>query len=350
MVDKLSMVLFERQADMITPEASLGQNDFCDVLEAAKHDITPDAQQDNRGSGAYENYPPTIGRSEVEISMMFALYSRGSGGDPDFVRVLECAGWERRLDNPNIIMRPRNEIIHAGTLWGYYGGPGTNKSLLEKYGNIMFDGSITLEAGKRGTLSVTGKGKYVSPPARATQPSVGGMREREVAPPILSATVSINGQSYSFVKAEVTFGQSIENNVDATDTYGGGDTEITERNIEWSATVYMKANTSLIPHTNLFANTTGSLDFQWGTKYGAPDLQLYSPYATITDVKRSENNGVMTWELKGVIERNDIELRIFRSTTSSYSSTSASISSDSNSSSSASSVSDSVSSSSTSVA
>lgn len=332
-VEKLTMVLVEKQTDRITPETTLGHNDFCDVIEAAKLTISPDVEQDNRGSSAFDNYPPTVGRTQTEIGLAFGLHSLGSGGNPDFIRCLECAGWQRRLDAGWIKMHPISEIINAATVWGYYGGPGTQKAFLEKFGNVMFDGSIALEAGKRALMRLTGKGKYLSPPARATMPNIAAWRERVTSPALQAAsTIYLNGIAYGFIKGEITFGQAVEANVDATDTYGGGDTEITDRKMEWSATVYQKIDTSFIPHTNLFAGATGIFDFQWGKTYHTYDMRLYALKSTLTDVKAGNNNGVNTWELKGIFEENSLELWIYNATGSSYSSASTSASSDSNSS------------------
>lgn len=333
-IEKLGCVLLEKQTDRTTPETTLGINDFCDVLEPGKLTISPEVEQDNRGSTGFDNYPPTIGRTQTEIGLTFALHSLGSAKNPDFVRAMECAGWERRLDTDYIIMHPISEIVNAATVWGYSGGPGTQKAFVEKFGNVMFDGSISLEAGKRAVLKLTGKGKYLAKPIRATMPNIDAQRERVVSPPLLSAVITVNGISYGFLKGEITFGQAVESNVDATDTYGGGDSDITDRKLEWSATVYQKIDSSYIPHDNLFAGTTGVLDFQWGKIYDAPhpDCRIYAPKATLIDVKPGNNNGVNVWELKGIIEENDLELRIYNATGSSYSSVSTSASSDSNSS------------------
>jgi hypothetical protein len=214
----------------------------------------------------------------------------------------------------------------------------------------MFDGSLKLTAGKRATISLTGKGKYAAKPVLATMPNIDAQRERETAPAIQNASVSIMGKAYNFVEMEFPFGQAVENAVDSRDEFGGGETEITARQIDFSATLYMRPTTALIPHTDLYAGQTGVIDISWGKNHCAPggaDLQIYAAAAVLTDVKKGVSNGIDTWEVKGTIVKNDIEIRIYNGTSSSYSSVSASASSDSNSSSSGSS--DSVSSSSISV-
>ena len=333
MQKKLSLILLEKQSGLTVPQPDLSANDFADVLEGSAS-VDVDVEQDNRGGGGFQNNPATVGKSTADISLTYSLYSRGSAAsEPSFIRALECAGWERQLDNPNIIMRPRNDIVDAATIYAYSGGVGADKSLLEKFKNVMFDGVVNLEAGKRATLELSGKGAYYAPPVVATQPNVDGYRERVTAPPLMGATVSINGKAYKFLTCTLNFGQTVEPDVDATDTYGGGESEIVERNINWTATVYMKPDSDFVPHTNLFAGTTGTLDFQWGTKFGTPDCRILAPKATIHNVKEADNNGVLTWELTGIIEDNDVELRIYNGNASSYSSISRSDSSDSNSSS-----------------
>ena len=332
--EKLNMVLFEKQTDAHTPEYTLGANDFIDVIEGAKADITPDAEADARGSTAFDNYPPTIGRTTVEISLMFSLYSLGSA-DPDLVRCMECAGWRRDLDEPYIVLSPTSEIVNAGSLHAYRGGPGASKSLLEKFGNVMFDGSLKLETGKRATVSLTGKGKYIAPPVIATMPAIDSNRERETAPAIKAATVSIMGQAYNFTTIEFTFGQNVENASDPTDTYAGGETEITERKIDFSATLYMKPTTPLIPHADIYAGTQAAINIAWGTTHCAPggsDLEINAPTCVLTDVKKGNSNGIDTWEVKGTVVKNDLKIKIYNGNTSSLSISSDSMSSDSNSS------------------
>jgi hypothetical protein len=348
MVDKLSLVLFEKQTEIDVPSAVLSPSDFMDVFEAARHDGTPEREEDKRGSGQFDQYARTVGKTDTEVTLVHPLYSRGTSGDPDFVRGLECAGFQRTLDDLFIKMIPRSDIRDAGTLWGYLGGPGTNKAILEKYGNIMFDWSIAGQAGKKVMLTLNGKGKLVALPVLATQPSSNPYREREVPPAIINGTIILNGKTYKVQKFEITGGQDVVNNDDGTDAYCGGDTEITDRSIEWTATVYMKPDTNLIPHTNIYANTSGIWDIRWGSKYHTYDLRLYSRFCNILDAKRSNVNGVLAWDLKGIFEENELELWIYNGTTSSYSSQSTSASSDSNSSSSSSGSSDSASSSSTS--
>ena len=341
--EKLNMCLFEKQVHINVPSTTLGANDFLDVIEAAKFDISPEAEDDARGSSGFDNYAPTIGRTTAEISLMFALYSLGSR-DPDFVRCLQCAGWERVLDHPFLVLRPISEITDAGTLWGYRGGPGSQKSTLEKYGNIMFDGSLKLETGKRGTLTLTGKGKPVALPVLATMPDIDAQREREAAPALKAATVTIMGKAYNFTTMEFTFNQGVEAAPDPTDAFAGGETEITERRIDFATTVYLKPTTTLIPHADIYAGTQAEIHIQWGKNHASPgefDLEVWAPNCVLKDVKKGANNGIDTWEIKGTVVRNEIEIRINNGTTSSYSSVSASMSSDSNSSSSQSSNSDS---------
>ena len=334
MVEKLNIALFEKQANFETEEAALFANDFVDVVETATVEIDPDIEAQNRGGGRFGNHPRTVGKYGINIVLPVNMYSRGTAGDPDFVRLMECAGWTRRADDTYIKMRPTSEIIHAGTLWGYVGGPGTNKSLLHKFGNIVGSLGFTIETAKAARMTFTGMGRVVDLPAVATQPSVDDYRERVSAPAFLSATCTINGVSYKPVSIEIVDNQPVENNLDATHEYGGGDTEFTDRNIEFTAVVYAKAIAAQIPHTNMHTQTAGSFDLRWGSTYAPYDLRIYSSSCRFHNVKPGNNNGVTTWEVQGYFDNNDVEVWCYNGNTSSYSSSSFSNSSDSNSSSS----------------
>ena len=336
MVEKLKTVLLEKQDNLITPQTVLTAHDFVDCIEAVRLDADPDAEMDDRGSAGYDSYPPIIGRTNVELGIKMGLYSLGTtNSSPDIVKLFECSGWKKRLDVPNIELVPVSEIVNAATLWGYRGGPGANKAILEKYGNVMFDGTLSLEHGKRCEVDFTGRGKLVSLPGVATMPSINTFRERVVVPTYKAATTMFMGVTdYKLVKFELPFGQDIQNLDDPTDTFGGGETEMADRKISWSATVYLRPTATLIPQIKLHAGTSGAISIQWGSVYGSPDLRIYAPNAYLSSVKEGNRNGILTWECKGTFLANDVAIRIYNNTSSSYSSTSISQSSDSDSSSS----------------
>jgi hypothetical protein len=336
MVEKLSLVLGELQTSIDVPEPALAANDFIDVVEAYTADVSPDSEADNRGSGMFDQRERTLGKTEVEIGLTMALYSMGGTSESAIIKLFRAAGFERILDTGMVVLRPRSEIVDAMTFWTYKGGPGTNRSIRTEFGNVMFDWVIRLEAAKRALAQFTGVGLLDALPVRATQPNVEAYRERQVAPAIKAATVSINGVAYQFVRCEISGNQAPQNTVDAAHPYGGGFSEITDRNIEFTATVYAKPIASQVPHTNLYAKTSGTLDFQFGTFYGNPDVRIYAAAAFLDDVKNGDENGVSTWDIKGYIERNLMEVRIYKNIQSSESSSSDSMSSDSNSSSSSS--------------
>lgn len=344
MVKKLDLALFRKQSQIDTPISNLVASDFVDTIETPSLDITPDAEQDNRGGGGFDNYPATIGKYEPGISLVFAIYSLGSGLTPDLVRCMECSGFEAVNHDDYIRMRGISEIVNAGTLWGYYGGPGTDKSLLEKFGNVIFDPTIEFESGKRATLTLAGKGQYIATPIVATQPDISPHRERVTSPPLMGGNITIMGQAYGLIRGSFVGGQGVENRVDPTNEFGGGGTEITERNQTWTAVVYQKPQNVIVPHNALKLGSTGLIEIKWGNKFGNKDCILRATQAQITDIKPGDNNGISTWELSGITQRNDLELRIYNNAASSSSlssqsssSISGSVSSSSNSSNSSSS-------------
>lgn len=332
---KFNTVLFEKQNDINTPSDLLVASDYLDVMEAAKFDIDPEYEPDARGAGAFEQYSGTVGQYNNDISLLFGLYSLGSGVTPDLVRVAECAGWTKVEHADFIRLTPTSEIVNAGTLWGYRGGPGTNKAVLEKHGNIMFDWEIALEAAKRATMRFTGKGRYVAEPVLATLPDVDAYRERLSVPAMRGGSISLLGSSRyatKFISANFKANQSIENHPDATATFGGGDSEILDRAIDGTIVVRMEAHSNTIPHDSIQNGTELTVDFQWGTIYNQYDVRLLTSRFRVTNVKEGNVNGATTWEISGQVLRNSLELRIYNAAASSSSLSSSSGSSQSSSS------------------
>jgi len=336
MVKKKKLVLFECQEEIDSPSSALGANDFLDTSEPVTITVDSNPEADERGNGRFSNNRPTIGIWAPEVMIPFKLYARGPSVQPSMVRVARCAGFRRILSDPYIILRLRNDIADAGTLWGYDGTTGTNKALLEKIGNLMFDWTIEIETGMAAKMNFNGKGQYVARPSVSTFPDVESYRENAIAPAFRNGEATINGKEYKLVKITINGGQEVTSRPDPTAKYGAGETEMTNRMVRFDATVFQKADNSLIPHPDIEAGTRGNLDLKWGRIFEYPDLQIFSSKCVIDNVKPGDNNGVLTWEITGVIEDNELDLRIYNGNESSYSSSVASDSSDSNSSESAS--------------
>jgi hypothetical protein len=334
MIRKLDILLGAKQIDLNNPLTDLGVSDFVDTLEPATIQVNPENQEDSRGSGGFFNYKSTIGKYEVEIPLTFKLFSLGNGNFPDVVRCLECAGFEQTLDEGYIKMKlNRAESDYAMTVWGYEGSTVASKADLVKVGNVVFgDWSFSAEVNQYVQLSLTGKGRYMSLDKQQTMPNIGTQREREIAPPF-RGYVHIAGKDYRIASFEITSNQETDNVPDAGDaTAGSGATEITNRNMTATFTVFQDSDSDLDPQAQVDNVTTGNMILRWGTNYNAApdyDMQLRADDIQIRDVNKAERNGVATLELDTVILENSFEYWIYNGTSSSLSSTSYSISSNS---------------------
>jgi hypothetical protein len=345
-VQKLDIILGRVQRDPATPETGLTAADFLDVHEAFKADVDPDFQTDNRGAGGFDAYQPTEGKYDPDIQLVFPLASLGSGTVPDLARCFQCAGWKQTAHDDYLRFAPSNDIANdhkAMTLWAYKGNPGHGGSVRERYGNQMYDVVISVEANKRAMVTFTGKGKYVAIPDRNTMPAIDAYRERVLIPAFINATYQIMGDIYVPLKVEFNNNGPVVNHDNPGSEFGGGETEISDRAITFTATVYKKS--SLIPHRKMHTGDLGTIDLQWGAIHGTPDMRTIASRCQITNVKDGNANGIETYEISGVVIQNDFELRIYNgaASVSSVSVPSSSTSSSSASASSTSSVSTSVS-------
>jgi hypothetical protein len=308
MVKKLGLALLNVQSN-INQESPCVAMDFADTMDPPEIDIGIESEQDNRASGGFDMYPATIGRSAPTVKLSYSLLSLGASREPSLVQAMKCAGWSVTTVGNYIELRPTSTITSAATVYGYIGGPGASKALLTKIINVMFSATIDLPGAKRAFVTLDGKGKLFQNPTVATMPDVSKYRDRGVAPAIISAGVEINGDTYKWTKAQIKDGQAVVNNLDPSVAYGGGDTEITDRAMTFTATVFAK--TSPIPHTKLQAGTAGQMVFSWGAVYGSPDLQISCNSVQLTDVKPGDENGVDTYEVTGVILENDIIVKVY---------------------------------------
>jgi hypothetical protein len=301
-VKNLETFLFKKQATYGTAETELTASDFVEVLDGSQLAVTIDSEEIKVVGPGFDQLPSVPGRETGELTLVFPLRSFGTGVLPDFDGPLQCCDMTATDSTTGYYIYTPTLNGVDGCAWNFYGHSGTSN--LDKVSNFKGSFKISLEAGKPARLEITGPCAY-NGLSTGTVPTV--TRNRSHIPAVLGATVSINGSAYKFISAEFDANQSAELDVDASASNGCGQGNITERAIKWSAKVYADSQSTLDPIAAIRASTEAATSFSWGS--GA-EVKIDAAYTQITDCKKSDQNGVTTWDLNGQCNRNDFSLSI----------------------------------------
>jgi len=317
-VKNLEACLCKVQTDNETEATGLAATDLLEVMRDSSFNYEQEGTEIMLVSNSFDQEKYVPGIAKVNWSIKCPLRNFGvadAGVPPDFGALLQAMDFTEIANNSYYQYVPNSTGGSSVTLWGYYGRAGGTTNLLKGY-NIKGSGKLSLEAGKIGTLEFNGMGAF-SDFTTGTFPTVS--RNRTLIPAVLSATVTINGSSYKFIIVEIDFGQESDNDIDASETYGVGQSNITDRKFKFNAKVYADLQTTLDPIAALQGASEGSLVFNYGS---TPEIKIASSYSQITAVAASDQNGKTTWDLSGQLNRNDLRISILGADSSSSSSSS----------------------------
>jgi len=328
MIDVQKLFLLRLQNVERTPETVLLNSHFIEVIKDSK--LEPDVQETAIklvGSGI-DQYPSVVGRRKANCTLAHYMRGYGTGNLPHWVNNARAAWFTLSENNGYYILRPSNVAQIAATVWEYSGDTGASSSLVYKAGNIKFDWKITLDFSGDNVAKIefTGVGAEVADYANATHPVV--VKNRTAVPGLTGVTLTINGDSdYRPLQFEFTGGQPVEATVDPSQTSGVGICKVTDREIKFTGKVYRDVTGTTSPSSALRAGTAAATSFSWGSG----ECILRSNYTQITKCVPTEENGIQTWDLEGICQRNHFEIRV-KGGASSSSSSSRSSSSESSSS------------------
>jgi hypothetical protein len=317
-VSALEQVLLKNQAAFGTVEAALVAADVAEV-ESPSVEIEPRVKDiDLVGAGFTQNQS-IIGPREASVSMTYHMRTGAAEASPgQIIKALKSCGFKSTesdtdADEPasvdRYILTPSN--LHSewidSTVWHHSGCLDTSLSLITKIQNVLFNGKIALDFDNASaTLAVDGKGVLTAEPALGTQATV--TPSAVVTPALIATTLSFfSDTDYVPISMEFDFGQEITVSLNpATVAHGLGVSLITKRKMKWSAKVYH--DTGALPNTPLFAGTLGGISVAWGT---APNkFTVSTTKAQITSMKKSEQNGITTYDLSGILVDNNLAIQI----------------------------------------
>jgi hypothetical protein len=314
---ELDLYLVKEQAVFGTPETSLtGAADYFSALPDSKVDVVSEFQDVEVVSGGYDQDIAIRGnvRSDIALSCYMRSVGTGATSYPDFARLAKAAGFAASTTNSGAKYRhiyvPSTTLIGSDlTVWKYFGGVGASASLLRKVGNVVGDWKITGEANKGVVFSLQGaKGTFISDAAATLATPT---KDRSLIPAFNTLVATINNVAYKVLKMEFTGGNSAEQFIDATTSYGFGRTDITKKKGTFMVQVYSDAALAL-PITALLGGdvlASTALSIRFGAT-ADKKIQIASLYPQYTDCKTEDVGGLTVWTLTGNLTRNDITITV----------------------------------------
>lgn len=316
MAAELSAMLVQEQAAFGTAETDLVAADVVETIGVPTMKWNPEGTEIALTGGGFDQdaFVPGAGSYEVDFQVyMTTGNAEGSYGQAG--KMLDLSGMKKTeadtgtdLTNDQATWEfssTRSEWKDA-TIWGYSGDLSTSSALLRKMSNVIFVPKWTLEAGKPTIMELSGVGVFGGKAVAATAPTI---TKQRVSPPALlgATTMTINGDSdYKLLSASIDAGQEITLTKDVTQTYGRDLSNITNRKITWTATVYQDLPSVVDPETALLGRTEGAFTIVYGTTPNK--ITFTADYSQITDIELADDEGTQVWTLSGQLNRNDFSV------------------------------------------
>jgi hypothetical protein len=172
---------------------------------------------------------------------------------------------------------------------------------------------IDIAANKFAKLNLTLGGAYGGE-SILTQPSVTKMRA--VSPAIKGATISIFSNAYQLLTAKITGGQTLAHRTNVAETNGMGGSDLTDRKIKVALKFYADpAITNIAKHPAQItrAATSSAFSIAWGTiGLTSPAFVISGSAMQFTKPKLSDEGGIITFDVDGQLNANDITLSVTR--------------------------------------
>lgn len=315
-VEVLEQVLAKVQSAFGTAESSLVAADVIEVEEGASISIDPRIKEIALIGGGFTQNQSIVGPRDVSLSMAMPMRTGNSEGDQGQLEALLRTACMKSTDTDTDADETDDRFVYAltslasewqdMTVWGHSGNLDTGDSLIYKVQNVMGNCKISLDFDSAlATISYEGKGVLVDVPAFGTQASV--TPSTVVSPPLASCTIDIfSDANYIPIQIEFDFGLEVNPTLKPTVASGLGVILPTKFKSKWTAKFYHDSNVN--PYTPLFAGTLGNISVAWGS---APNkFTVSTTKAQITELKKSSQNGITSYDASGILVDNDLSIQI----------------------------------------
>lgn len=304
----LSCLLITQQTTMVTM-LTPGTTDLVETIGPAKVKVNPNVTPLELVGGGFDQDASVPGFIDNDVT--FQVPMRGAATDTvdQCGKLLRLCGMKETDGTTEFsysFTSIRSEMTAASFL-AYGGNLDTNGTIRQGGYNAVLSPKWTIDGGKYATMDITMKSCFI-PWATATAPTV--TKARTIPSAFVGATtMTVMGDTdYKVISATIDPQQEVRLTKDPSATYGMGVSVITNRKIKWTAKVYRDVLATVDPMTALLGKTIAAITFEYGT---APQkVKFDMTYCQITDIEQDDEEGVETWTLSGLCERNNFTITL----------------------------------------
>jgi hypothetical protein len=210
----------------------------------------------------------------------------------------------------NFLLTPISTPSNAGQVWHYTGDAVAGASLQSKFYNCKGSWKISASTNKVAEIEFTLTGAFYgeTDATRPDEASLAAVKVRDTMYSVKGATVSIMGSAaYKLLSFDCEGGESIVNRDDISAANGAGQTDNTDRKIKFSLKCYAVNKASADALGALQAGTEAVISIAFGP--AGSSITIAGTYAQITERKKTDENGITAFDIKGQFNRNTFTLR-----------------------------------------
>lgn len=304
----LSMLLISQQPTfgiMCTPLVS---TDIIETIGVPKIKNNPNGTELALVAGEFSQDATVIGNIDQDLTFQVPMRVAAADNMGQVGKLLQLAGM-KIAESPSgtytYTFASKVSEIKDGTFWLYRGNLDSNEAIRNVGFNAIFAPKFIIEAGKYSILDLSTKACF-APWAAATQPSI--TKQQTIPSAYVGATTMtfMGNTDYKLLSLEIDPQQEVKLTKDPSATYGYGLSLITNRKIKFTANVYRDNLSTVDPSALLTAQTRAAVTVEFGA---LPQKTKYNmTYAQITEIEDDEEEGVDTWTISGLAERNDFSI------------------------------------------
>lgn len=310
MIKKLELFLLALQSTFGSGVSSLTASDYADVEGGSSLENNLTMHDIDQTSGTFNQPAMVPGDMAADASLIYRLRTWGDNDPGSVANAFQCAGFVITNLLKVYTLTPSSDCSawKDATIWHYTGNLSAGGSLLEKANNVMFDWEISMPTGGIPKVTFTGVGSHVGAAINATQPTV--TQDAQATKALIGVALTVNGTVYKTIEFNISGNQDVENTIDQSATYGRDRSLVTGKGFKWTAKVYATVTGDGDPFAELLAGTLATTSISWGVAPNKWTIASGSSKSQITSRKKSDNNGVTTFDLEGIFVDNDLTIDV----------------------------------------
>lgn len=304
----LALLLISEQSIFGTMVTPLISTDLIETIGPAKITNNPNMTELSLVAGGHSQDASIPGAVDQDLSFQVPMRAAAADDVGQCGKLLRLAGMKETETADGVFtyeFTSKQSEMTDGTAWLYSGNLDANESVRKVGSNAVLVPKWTIEGGKFGIMDLSTKMCF-APWAAATQPGI--TKEQTLPPAFIGASTMtlLADNDYKILSLSIDPQMEIKLTKDPSAAYGYGVSVLTNRKIKFTAKVYRDNLATLDPMTAMLGKTIGTLEIEYGI---VPQKVKYSStYAQITSIEEDDEEGVETYTISGLFERNDFRI------------------------------------------